>query len=178
MEDKSDVVTMMTLHSAKGLEFPIVFMVGIEEGLLPHQRSYDSEAELEEERRLCYVGLTRAQEHVYLTYARSRRLYRDIDYRIPSRFIEEIPPELIEQGTPYELPRRPVVSSYDPDEPDYEDEVSFPYDVGDVVYHAQFGRGKVIAINGRGFDMRITVRFERGSEKTLAAAHARLQRTS
>ena len=176
MEDKSDVVTMMTLHSAKGLEFPIVFMVGIEEGLLPHQRSYDSEAELEEERRLCYVGLTRAQEHVYLTYARSRRLYRDIDYRIPSRFIEEIPPELIEQGTPYELPRRPVVSSYDPDEPDYEDEVSFPYDVGDVVYHAQFGRGKVIAVNGRGFDMRITVRFERGSEKTLAAAHARLQR--
>ena len=176
MEDKSDVVTMMTLHSAKGLEFPIVFMVGIEEGLLPHQRSYDTEAELEEERRLCYVGLTRAQEHLYLTYARSRRLYRDIDYRIPSRFIEEIPPELVEQGTPYESPQRPVVSTYDPDEPDYEEEVSFPYDVGDVVYHGQFGRGKVTAINGYGFDMRITVRFERGSEKVLAAAHARLQR--
>ena len=176
MEDKSDVVTMMTLHSAKGLEFPIVFMVGIEEGLLPHQRSYDTEAELEEERRLCYVGLTRAQEHLYLTYARSRRLYRDIDYRIPSRFIEEIPPELVEQGTPYESPRRPVVSTYDPDEPDYEEEISFPYDVGDVVYHGQFGRGKVTAINGYGFEMRITVRFERGSEKTLAAAHARLKR--
>ena len=178
MEDKSDVVTMMTLHSAKGLEFPIVFMVGIEEGLLPHQRSYDSEAELEEERRLCYVGLTRAQEHVYLTYARSRRLYRDIDYRIPSRFIEEIPPELVEQGTAYESPRRPVVSSYDPDEPDFEEEVSFPYDVGDVVYHAKFGRGKVTDISGYGFDMRVTVRFERGSEKTLAAAHARLQRVN
>ena len=176
MGDKSDVVTMMTLHSAKGLEFPIVFMVGIEEGLLPHQRSYDTEAELEEERRLCYVGLTRAQEHVYLTYARSRRLYREIDYRIPSRFIEEIPPELVEQGTTYESPRRPVVSSYDPDESDYEEEISFPYDVGDVVYHAKFGRGKVTAIDGYGFDMRITVRFERGSEKTLAAAHARLQR--
>ena len=176
MEDKSDVVTMMTLHSAKGLEFPIVFMVGIEEGLLPHQRSYDTEAELEEERRLCYVGLTRAQEHLYLTYARSRRLYRDIDYRIPSRFIEEIPPELVEQGTPYESPQRPVVSTYDPDEPDYEEEVSFPYDVGDVVYHSTFGRGKVTAIDGHGFDMRIRVRFERGSEKVLAAAHARLQR--
>ncbi len=176
MEDKSDVVTMMTLHSAKGLEFPIVFMVGIEEGLLPHQRSYDSEAELEEERRLCYVGITRAQEHVYLTYARSRRLYRDIDYRIPSRFIEEIPPELVNQASPYESPRRPVVSSYDPDEPDFEEEVSFPYDVGDVVYHAKFGRGKVTDISGYGFDMRITVRFERGSEKVLAAAHARLQR--
>ena len=176
MEDKSDVVTMMTLHSAKGLEFPIVFMVGIEEGLLPHQRSYDTEAELEEERRLCYVGLTRAQEHVYLTYARSRRLYRDIDYRIPSRFIEEIPPELVDQGTTHESPRRPVVSSYDPDESDYEEEISFPYDVGDVVYHAKFGRGKVTAIDGYGFEMRVTVRFERGSEKTLAAAHARLQR--
>ena len=176
MEDKSDVVTMMTLHSAKGLEFPIVFMVGIEEGLLPHQRSYDSKAELEEERRLCYVGITRAQEHVYLTYARSRRLYRDIDYRIPSRFIEEIPPELVNQASPYESPRRPVVSSYDPDEPDFEENVSFPYDVGDIVYHAQFGRGRITAISGYGFDMRITVRFERGSEKVLAAAHARLQR--
>ncbi len=176
MEDKSDVVTMMTLHSAKGLEFPIVFMVGIEEGLLPHQRSYDTEAELEEERRLCYVGITRAQEHVYLTYARSRRLYREIDYRIPSRFIEEIPPELVDQGAPHESPRRPVVSSYDPDEPDFEEEVSFPYDVGDVVYHSKFGRGKVTAISGFGYEMRITVRFERGSEKVLAAAHARLQR--
>ncbi len=176
MEDKSDLVTMMTLHSAKGLEFPIVFMVGVEEGLLPHQRSYDSEAELEEERRLCYVGLTRAEEHVYLTHARSRRLYGDIDYRLPSRFIEEIPPELVDQGTKLEASRRRVVSSYDPDEPDFEDDVSFPYDVGDVVFHAKFGRGKVTAIDGRGFDMRITVRFERGSEKTLAAAYARLQR--
>lgn len=176
MEDKSDLVTMMTLHSAKGLEFPIVFMVGVEEGLLPHQRSYDSEAELEEERRLCYVGLTRAEEHVYLTHARSRRLYGDIDYRLPSRFIEEIPPELVDQETKPEAPRRRVVSSYDPDEPDFEDDVSFPYNVGDVVFHAKFGRGKVTAIDGRGFDMRITVRFERGSEKTLAAAYARLQR--
>ena len=176
MEDKSDLVTMMTLHSAKGLEFPIVFMVGVEEGLLPHQRSYDSEAELEEERRLCYVGLTRAEEQVYLTHARSRRLYGDIDYRLPSRFIEEIPPELVDQGPVREEPRRRVVSTYDPDEPDFEDDVSFPYDVGDVVFHAKYGRGKVTAIDGRGFDMRITVRFERGAEKILAAAYARLQR--
>ena len=177
MEDKSDVVTMMTLHSAKGLEFPIVFMVGIEEGLLPHQRSYNSEAELEEERRLCYVGLTRAQEHVYLTHARSRRLYRDLDYRIPSRFIEEIPAELVNQGTvPESSPRQRVVSSYDPDEPDHEDEVQSYYEIGDVVYHTKFGRGRITAISGYGFDMRITVRFERGSEKVLAAAFAHLQR--
>ena len=177
MEDKSDVVTMMTLHSAKGLEFPIVFMVGIEEGLLPHQRSYNSEAELEEERRLCYVGLTRAQEHVYLTHARSRRLYRDLDYRIPSRFIEEIPAELVNQGTvPESSPRQRVVSSYDPDEPDHEDEVQSYYEIGDIVYHTKFGRGRITAISGHGFDMRITVRFERGSEKVLAAAFAHLQR--
>ena len=177
MEDKSDVVTMMTLHSAKGLEFPIVFMVGIEEGLLPHQRSYNSEAELEEERRLCYVGLTRAQEHVYLTHARSRRLYRDLDYRIPSRFIEEIPAELVNQGTvPESSPRQRVVSSYDPDEPDHEDEVQSYYEIGDLVYHTKFGRGRITAISGYGFDMRITVRFERGSEKVLAAAFAHLQR--
>ena len=176
MEDKSDMVTMMTLHSAKGLEFPIVFMVGVEEALLPHQRSYNSEAELEEERRLCYVGITRAQEHVYLTHARSRRLYNEIDYRIPSRFIEEIPPELVDQGSVRESPHRPVVSTYDPDEPDYEDEVQSYYEVGDIVYHAKFGRGKITAIDGHGFDMRIRVRFERGSEKVLAAAHARLQR--
>ena len=177
MEDKSDVVTMMTLHSAKGLEFPIVFMVGIEEGLLPHQRSYNSEAELEEERRLCYVGLTRAQEHVYLTHARSRRLYRDLDYRIPSRFIEEIPAELVNQGTvPESSPRQRVVSSYDPDEPDHEDEVQSYYEIGDIVYHTKFGRGRITAISGYGFDMRITVRFERGVEKILAAEHARLQR--
>ena len=177
MEDKSDVVTMMTLHSAKGLEFPIVFMVGIEEGLLPHQRSYNSEAELEEERRLCYVGLTRAEEHVYLTHARSRRLYRDLDYRIPSRFIEEIPAELVNQGTvPESSPRQRVVSSYDPDEPDHEDEVQSYYEIGDIVYHTKFGRGRITAISGYGLDMRITVRFERGSEKVLAAAFARLQR--
>ena len=176
MEDESDVVTMMTLHSAKGLEFEITFMVGMEEGLLPHQRSFNSEAELEEERRLCYVGLTRGQKIAYLTHARSRRLFRNIDYCIPSRFIAEIPPNLLGQGTTYESSRRPVVSSYDPDESDYEEEISFPYDVGDVVYHAKFGRGKVTAIDGYGFEMRITVRFERGSEKTLAAAHARLQR--
>ena len=220
--EEDDVVTMMTLHNAKGLEFGITFMVGIEEGLLPHQRSYDSAAELEEERRLCYVGLTRGQSQAYLTYARQRRLFRDIDYCLPSRFIEEITEDLLELGNPYELPnprpvidnirrhrpdlvdpsnanlrgieyippsrrnreapqkspQRPVVSSYDPDEPDYEEEVSFPYEVGDVVYHSKFGRGKVTAIDGYGFDMRITVRFERGSEKTLAAVHARLQRVN
>ena len=176
MDDKSDVVTLMTLHSAKGLEFPIVFMVGMEEGLLPHQRSFASEAELEEERRLCYVGLTRAKEQVYLTYARERRLFGYVDYRTPSRFIEEIPLNLLDREDAYQPARRPVVSSYDPDQPDTDMGLSFDYEVGEIVYHAKFGRGKITAISGYGPDMRITVRFERGLEKTLMAAYARLQK--
>ena len=220
MEDKSDVVTMMTLHSAKGLEFGITFMVGMEQGLLPHRRSFNSEAELEEERRLCYVGLTRGQSQAYLTYARQRRLFQDIDSCFPSHFIGEITEDLLEPGstyrlpktrpvldnirrqspdlleppnanlrnveyipprlrdreTPHESPRRPVVSSYDPDKPDVEDDVSFDYKVGEIVHHAKFGRGKITAINGSGSRTHITVRFERGFETTLAATFAHLQR--
>jgi len=176
MDDKSDIVTLMTLHSAKGLEFPIVFMVGMEEGLLPHQRSFASEAELEEERRLCYVGITRAKESIYLTHARSRRLFGQTDYRMPSRFIEEIPEELLKREDAYQSRHRPTVSSYDPDEPDTDDGQSFDYSVGEVVYHMKFGRGRITAISGYGEDMRVTVRFERGIEKTLMAGYARLQR--
>ncbi len=176
MDDKSDVVTLMTLHSAKGLEFPIVFMVGMEEGLLPHQRSFSSEAELEEERRLCYVGLTRAKEQVYLTYARERRQYGNTDYRMPSRFIEEIPHELLNREEVYKSSHRAVVSSYDPDQPDADVDFSFDYEVGEVVYHTKFGRGKITAMSGYGADMRVTIRFARGIEKTLMAGYARLQR--
>ena len=88
--DTTDMVTLMTLHSAKGLEFPFVFIVGMEEGYLPHQRSLGTQAELEEERRLCYVGITRAMEQLYLSHATSRRTFREIEYRTQSRFISEI----------------------------------------------------------------------------------------
>ena len=176
MDDKSDIVTLMTLHSAKGLEFPIVFMVGVEEGLLPHQRAFSSEAELEEERRLCYVGITRAKEQVYLTHARSRRLYGREEYRVPSRFIKEIPADLLEQVERYQPTRRSSISSYDPDEPDYDAEMSFNYHIGDIVYHTKFGRGRITAVTGSGPDMRVTVRFDRESEKTFMAAYAVLQK--
>lgn len=176
MDDKSDVVTLMTLHSAKGLEFPIVFMAGMEEGLLPHQRSFSSEAELEEERRLCYVGITRAKEQVYMIHARERRQYGYTDYRMPSRFIEEIPHELLDREDVFQPPHRPVVSSYDPDTPDADEGFSFDYDVGEVVYHTKFGKGKITAMSGYGPDMRLTIRFTRGIEKTLMAGYAKLQR--
>ena len=176
MDDKSDVVTLMTLHSAKGLEFPIVFMVGMEEGLLPHQRSFSSEAELEEERRLCYVGITRAKEQVYMIYARERRQYGYTEHSIPSCFIEEIPHELLNREEVYKPSHRAVVSSYDPDQPDDDVDFSFDYEVGEVVYHTKFGRGKITAMSGYGADMRVTIRFARGIEKTLMAGYARLQR--
>ena len=89
-------VTLMTLHAAKGLEFEIVFMVGMEEGLFPHIRSFTSPSELEEERRLCYVGITRAKKKLYLTFSENRKTYGGMADRIPSRFIAEIPSELVE----------------------------------------------------------------------------------
>ena len=176
MDDKSDVVTLMTLHSAKGLEFPIVFMVGVEEGSLPHQRATSSEDELEEERRLCYVGITRAKEQVYLTHANLRRLYGREEYRARSRFIDEIPEDLLEHVDDRQPARRASVSSYDPDEPDYDVEVSFNYQIGDIVYHTQFGRGRITSISGYRADTRVTVLFSRGVEKTMMAAFAPLQK--
>ena len=175
MEDKSDVVTLMTLHSAKGLEFPNVFMAGVEEGSLPHQRAVESEAELEEERRLCYVGLTRAKERASLSHARTRRIHGLEDYRIPSRFIGEIPSELINHVDRYETVRHPVVRSYDPDEPDIDEGASFGYSVGEFVFHPKFGKGKITGISGSGASMRVTIRFARAGEKTLMAEYARLQ---
>lgn len=175
MDDKSDVVTLMTLHSAKGLEFPIVFMAGVEEGSLPHQRAFADEAELEEERRLCYVGLTRARERASLSHARTRRIHGAEDYRMPSRFIEEIPPELINHVDRYETAHRPVVRSYDPDEPDIDVATSFDYSVGEFVFHPKFGKGKITGISGAGQNMRVTIRFARGAEKTLVAEYAPLQ---
>ena len=175
MDDKSDMVTLMTLHSAKGLEFPIVFMAGVEEGSLPHQRALANDDELEEERRLCYVGLTRAKERAYLTYARTRTIFGQEDYPMRSRFIEEIPPELINHVDRFETAHRPVVRSYDPDEPDIDVGSSFDYSVGEFVFHPKFGRGKITGISGHGANMRITIRFARGAEKTLVAEYAPLQ---
>ncbi|KKQ90264.1 MAG: ATP-dependent DNA helicase PcrA [Berkelbacteria bacterium GW2011_GWA1_39_10] len=96
-DQNTEAVTLMTLHNAKGLEFPIVFMVGMEEGLFPHVNSMFEPANLEEERRLCYVGMTRAEKRLYLTYAVSRMLFGAVQSNAPSRFIAEIPEELVER---------------------------------------------------------------------------------
>ena len=96
MDDEARAVTLMTLHSAKGLEFPVVFIMGMEEGIFPHSRSMWDAGELEEERRLCYVGMTRAQRHLYLVCARSRRIFGQTMNAVPSRFLDEVPEHLVE----------------------------------------------------------------------------------
>lgn len=172
--DATDMVTLMTLHSAKGLEFPFVFIVGVEEGYLPHQRSLGTQAELEEERRLCYVGITRAMEQLYLLHATSRRTFRDIEYRTPSRFISEIPEHLIKHVDRYRSPFRETTGLYEI----VSEEDSSDYHVNQIVLHPKFGRGKVTKVNETGHDVYVTVRFSRAGTKQLAASAAPLQTVS
>ena len=155
--DTTDMVTLMTLHSAKGLEFPFVFIVGMEEGYLPHGRSLDTQAELEEERRLCYVGITRAMEQLYLLHASSRRTFRETEYRVQSRFISEIPEHLIKHVDRYRSPFRQSGSLYEVVSEDVVD-----YQVDQIVLHPQFGRGKITKISRSGHGVYVTVRFSRG----------------
>ena len=137
-EDK-DVVTLMTLHSAKGLEFPIVFLTGMEEELFPHQNSLAEKDGLEEERRLCYVGITRAKERLYLTNARQRMLYGRTNQTMPSRFLDEISDDLIENLSNEKnfVSRASMYSNGDTTE----------YQVGDIVIHDMFGRGVVVGVD-------------------------------
>ena len=164
--DGTDMVTLMTLHSAKGLEFPFVFIIGMEEGYLPHQRSLDTQAELEEERRLCYVGITRAMEQLYLSHASSRRTFREREYRTPSRFISEIPEHLIRHVDRYRSPFRDTPGTYEI----VSEEESLDYAVDQIVLHPKFGRGKITKVRGVGQDLYITVRFARAGTKQLAAS--------
>ncbi len=172
--DATDMVTLMTLHSAKGLEFPFVFIVGMEEGYLPHQRSLGTQAELEEERRLCYVGITRAMEQLYLLHATSRRTFRDIEYLTQSRFISEIPAHLIKHVDRYRSPFRETTGLYEI----VSEEDASDYYVDQIVLHPKFGRGKVTKVNETGHDVYVTVRFSRAGTKQLAASAAPLQTVS
>ena len=171
--DTTDMVTLMTLHSAKGLEFPFVFIVGVEEGYLPHQRSMDTESELEEERRLCYVGITRAMEQLYLSHARSRRTFRETEYRTPSRFVAEIPEHLIKHVDRYRSPFHESVGLYEEVPEDTVD-----YHVDQIVHHPKFGRGKITKVRGVGGDIHVTVRFNRvGMTRQFAASLAPLTKS-
>ena len=169
-----DCVQLMTLHSAKGLEFPLVFLVGLEEGLFPHKMSAEEPGRLEEERRLCYVGITRAETQLVITYAEQRRLYGDTLYGEPSRFLKEIPDSLIEEIRPkvktwqsnYERPARPA-SAIKTNETGMA--------IGQNVSHAKFGDGVITDVEGAGNHARVQVNFNDAGSKWLVLSYANLQ---
>ena len=160
-----DCVQMMSLHSAKGLEFPVVFLAGMEDGLFPHQRSLNDLDGLEEERRLCYVGMTRAMKQLYLIYAEQRRLHGVDSYGMASRFIKEIPPALIEEVRPRVQVSRPVaVSRF------RQEEVVFNgVRLGGRVRHGKFGEGVILNVEGSGAHAKVQVNFEQQGMKWMMA---------
>jgi DNA helicase-2/ATP-dependent DNA helicase PcrA len=183
---------MMTLHTAKGLEFPIVFLCGMEDGLFPHQRSIANLEGLEEERRLCYVGMTRAMRQLYLTYAEQRRLHGIDSFSQPSRFIKDTPEDLIEEVRPRLHVSRPVAPGRFAREASAEqapprrraeyasgmlrDESSVPgMRLGARVRHGKFGEGVILNLEGTGPQARVQVNFERQGTKWLVMQYANLK---
>jgi DNA helicase-2/ATP-dependent DNA helicase PcrA len=167
-----DSVQLMTLHSAKGLEFPVVFLCGCEEGLFPHYMSIDDPTKLEEERRLCYVGMTRAMQKLFMLYAESRRLHGKEVYHRPSRFLSEIPRELMEEVRMKSKVTPPSTSTYGSAKSivnNFKQESS-GMRIGQRVRHHQFGEGTVLQYEGRGEHARIQVRFETAGTKWLIAS--------
>jgi DNA helicase-2/ATP-dependent DNA helicase PcrA len=165
-----DSVQMMTLHSAKGLEFPLVILAGLEENLFPHRMSIEEPGRLEEERRLAYVGITRAQQKLLITYAESRRLHGNETYNTPSRFVREIPADLIEEVRLHGGLTRPLASAGS--SPLSNDNTGLS--LGQPVMHPMFGEGVVLNIEGRGANARIEVNFTEGS-KWLVLQYANLR---
>jgi DNA helicase-2/ATP-dependent DNA helicase PcrA len=168
-EAYQDSVQLMTLHSAKGLEFSLLFLCGLEDGLFPHQRSLNDPAGLEEERRLCYVGITRARHELYLTHAEQRRMHGVETFATPSRFLREIPAELIEEVRPAMIVSRPI----------YRRSAGLPPEggvrLGQRVRHGKFGEGIVLNSEGSGAHARVQVNFEGSGTKWLVVAYANLE---
>jgi DNA helicase-2/ATP-dependent DNA helicase PcrA len=180
-EEWEDCVQMMTLHSAKGLEFPVVFLCGLEDGLFPHQRSIMDVQGLEEERRLCYVGATRAMRQLYLTFAEQRRMHGMDSYGAPSRFLAEIPADLIEEVRPRVQVSRPAyVPQQRAPAPSqsrqcFTDDAPGSLRLGQRVRHQKFGDGVVLGLEGQGSNARVQVNFERQGSKWLMMGYANLE---
>lgn len=172
-DPSDDCVQLMTMHSAKGLEFPMVFLAGMEDGLFPHMMSMEEPGRLEEERRLCYVGVTRAMKQLYLTYAESRRINGSETFNRPSRFIGEMPEDVIQevrlQGSVVRPPRSSTAPSRVASEVAGTD-----LKLGQRVFHQKFGEGVILNYEGQGSGARVQVNFDEGS-KWLVMAYANLQ---
>ncbi len=176
-QESPDAVTLITLHQAKGLEFPVVFMVGMEEGLLPHFRSRDSDQELEEERRLCYVGMTRSKERLYLLRSFRRGFMGGHAPSGPSRFLYEIPRDLTASPAPAPEPRRTSWGMWEPSTPGPRPKPDVDgLKTGQKVRHATFGEGIVVSCAPSGDDYEVTVAFDGEGVKRLLLSYAKLDR--
>ena len=200
VDEEQDQMLLMTLHTAKGLEFPVVFLVGMEDGLFPSYRSIDEVDGLEEERRLCYVGITRAKEHLFLTCAKCRTIFGSTTYSKPSRFLEEIPKDMINGGI------KPKKSFSFGDDYDDSEEINIPafaspkqafnfrtaesflqkatanatmslddYKVGTEVMHKKFGKGVITNAEPEDDDLKLDISFEKAGNKRLMARFANLE---
>ena len=179
LDESADAPTLLTLHSAKGLEFPVVFIIGLEDGLLPHSRSFDDVEQMEEERRLCYVGITRAKERVYLVHAFRRTLYGFSDVSLPSRFLEDIPDHLVAgravKKTPAKQGKRRFRRQTEWASPAAPRPVAKFY-AGERVRHSTFGEGIVVESRLRDGDEEVTVAFEEKGVKRLLASFAKMEK--
>jgi DNA helicase-2/ATP-dependent DNA helicase PcrA len=190
LEESDDKVSLMTLHSAKGLEFPVVFLVGLEQGTCPHARSLNDPLDLEEERRLCYVGITRAEENLFLTHARQRYVWGSLETKVSSQFLEELPPELL--SDPYTGRSKGKVSSQgSPKGPSIAQKQASKqtakrktdpgkeliWAVGDRVIHNNFGEGKVTHILGEGRKANLAIKFPGIGVKIIDPSFASLRRS-
>jgi len=173
VEEEEQAIILMTLHSAKGLEYPVVFLAGLDEGIFPHSRSMLDDDQLEEERRLCYVGMTRAREKLYLTRAWQRSIYGNTSYYTASRFLDEIPQELLEEVSFNEKKEQPRRSSYCDDfAPSYSASYSRTLTPGDRVSHSKWGEGIVVDIDGMDEDAEVSISFPEIGVKHLILKYA------
>ena len=182
VEEGNNVVSLMTLHSSKGLEFPVVFLVGLEQGLFPNHRSLEDPAATEEERRLCYVGITRAKERLFISHARARRLYGNREPASPSLFLGELPTELVTGNSSMSLPqkwstpvretRKKKEAAAKPGSGAHE----FDWNVGDVVVHKAYGAGEVTHIFGAGNKICLAIKFAGQGRKIIDPKITALQR--
>ncbi|WP_318466169.1 DNA helicase II [Photobacterium leiognathi] len=173
-DDFEDAVQLMTMHSAKGLEFPVVFMVGVEEGMFPSSRTTEEVGRLEEERRLCYVGMTRAMQKLYITYAEMRRLYGKDNFHKPSRFIREIPEQFVEEVRMKAQVSRPASSGRFSQAQVNNNFNETGFNLGQRVEHPKFGEGTIINFEGSGAQSRVQVAFNGEGIKWLVTQYAKL----